>query len=61
MASAQEHHAWVKIKWKVPCDLPEPRRMKVQLQGDNTTHRMLRNFCAEKRCADAMPPHRWLL
>ena len=52
--SAQELQAWIKVKWKSIAKVPEPRRIKLQLHGDNGTHRMLRNFCAEKRCA--VPP-----
>lgn len=51
LMSAQELHAWVKVKWKSIMNVPEPRRIKVKLHGNNSTHRMLRNFCAEKRCA----------
>ena len=57
-------HAWIKVKWKSLAKVPEPRRIKVQLHGDlNQSTRMLRNFCAEKRCVAssdlAQPNIRW--
>jgi hypothetical protein len=54
LMTAQDMHAWIKVKWKSLAKVPEPRRIKVQLQGAEQSTRMLRNFCAEKRCA------RWL-
>ena len=38
-------------KWKSITKVPEPRKIKIQLHGENQSTRMLRNFCAEKRCA----------
>jgi hypothetical protein len=58
LLASQELQAWIKVKWKSVLNVPEPRRIKVQLHGDSTTTRMLRNFCAEKRCVVlcATPP-----
>ena len=39
------------VKWKSITKVPEPRKIKIQLHGENQSTRMLRNFCAEKRCA----------
>merc|ERR1711935_601075 len=49
LMTAQDMHAWIKVKWKSLAKVPEPLRIKVQLQGAEQSTRMLRNFCAEKR------------